>query len=133
MCCSPQNSQIYGDFWQSCKVLLDSQIVVRTAMNDQNTNRAVPTERNSLKRRALEIFRTYGPLNPPAWATLAKMYPIRSSYSYLLRLHRFGLLNRERDSQGLLMYTISQRGRDRLNWLSNPKPSAIIPSGPNGD
>ena len=75
---------------------------------------------NCLKRRALEIYARYGSLNPPAWAALANMLPVRSSYTYLLRLHRFGLLNRERDAQGLLIYTISERGRERLNWLSIP-------------
>ena len=75
---------------------------------------------NSLKRRSLEIFVLYGRLNPPAWALLANMTPVRSSYSYLLRLHRFGLLNRERDSEGLLIYTMSERGRERLNWLQIP-------------
>ena len=72
---------------------------------------------NSLKRRALEIFLRYGCLNAPAWAMLVNMQPVRSSYSYLLRLHRFGLLTREHDSEGLLMYRISERGRQRLNWL----------------
>jgi hypothetical protein len=85
---------------------------------------------NSLKRRALEVFRMYGPLNPPAWAVLAGMQPIRSSYSYLLRLHRCGLLNRDRDPRGFLIYTISERGLERLRWLSsleNPNPSQISP------
>src|SRR5258708_1090071 len=89
-----------------------------------------PSGSNSLKRRALEIFVLYGRLNPPAWAVLANMRPIRSSYSYLLRLHRFGLLNRERDSKGFLIYTISARGRERLNWLlslQHPQPSQITP------
>ena len=79
-----------------------------------------PSGSNSLKRRALEIFERYGRLNPPAWAVLANMQPTRSSYSYLLRLHRFGLLNRERDTRGFLIYTISERGRERLNWLQIP-------------
>src|SRR5262249_17410777 len=58
---------------------------------------------NSLKRDTLEIFRVYGPLNPPAWARLAKFSPIRASYSYLLRLHRFGLLNRTSNPYGLVL------------------------------
>lgn len=72
---------------------------------------------NFLKCRALEIFSRYGALNPPAWAVLAKMQPVRSAYTYLLRLHRFGLLNRGRDHQGFLVYSISTRGRERLRWL----------------
>jgi hypothetical protein len=92
------------------------------------TNPQSSQQSNSLKRRALEIFQLYGPLKPPAWAVLAGMRPIRSSYSYLLRLHRFGLLNRERDSRGFLIYAISERGLERLCWLcslENPNPSQI--------
>jgi hypothetical protein len=72
---------------------------------------------NSLKHRALEVFALYGPLNPPAWAVLTPLYPIRSAYTYLLRLHRFGLLNRNRDANDLLVYSLSGRGRERLLWL----------------
>jgi len=85
---------------------------------------------NNLKLRALEIFKRHGPMNPPTWAILAKFFPIRASYSYLLRLHRFGLLNRTRDHCGLLLYSLSDRGRERLIWLSiphRPKPSLPKP------
>lgn len=78
---------------------------------------------NFLKKRALKLFEVYGPLNPPAWAALAKFFPARASYTYLLRLHRFGLLNRNRNHSGLLVYSLSDRGRERLEWLS-------IPNGP---
>jgi hypothetical protein len=74
---------------------------------------------NSLKCRALDIFVLYGNLNPAAWAVLAQMHPVRAAYTYLLRLHRFGLLNRARDGKGLLIYSISERGRERLRWLSS--------------
>ena len=98
-------------------------------MNDALTMRG-KTETNNLKRRALEVFAVYGSLNPPAWAVLARMFPIRSAYTYLLRLHRFGLLNRTRDHRGFLIYTISERGRDRLRWLQSlhhPQSSHSIP------
>jgi len=72
---------------------------------------------NFLKYRALEIFARYGALNPPAWASLANIWPVRSAYTYLLRLYRYGLLNREHDHSGFLVYTISTRGRERLDWL----------------
>lgn len=78
----------------------------------------MPIKANSLKRRALKIFRDYGALNPPAWAALANFQPMRSAYSYLLRLHRFGLLERTWDQSGLLLYSLSERGRLRLRWLS---------------
>ena len=72
---------------------------------------------NVLKKRALEIFDCHGGwLSPPEWAVRAGFYPIRASYSYLLRLHRFGLLER-RDSAGSILYHLSNRGRLRLAWL----------------
>ena len=72
---------------------------------------------NELKRTALATFEGGGWLNPPAWAVLVRMYPIRAAYSYLLRLHRWGLLERRRDARGLLLYRLSQRGEQRLAWL----------------
>lgn len=85
---------------------------------------------NILKTRALLIFEKYGSLNPPAWAMLAKFQPVRGSYSYLLRLHRFGLLNRTRDQSGLLLYSLSDRGRKRLQWLMIPNGPSPIPKQP---
>jgi hypothetical protein len=68
---------------------------------------------NALKTRALEGFAQHGRwLSPPEWAVLAGFYPTRASYSYLLRLHRSGLL--ERNCSGLLVYRLSKRGRLRL-------------------
>jgi len=72
---------------------------------------------NQLKKRALEIFAHHGGwLAPPEWAVLSEFYPIRASYSYLLRLHRFGLLERRRSAVSVL-YQLSERGRQRLAWL----------------
>jgi hypothetical protein len=78
------------------------------------TNARIP---NSLKCRALAAFDSCGSLNPPTWAIVAGMTPARSAYTYLLRLHRFGLLERNRDARGLLVYSLSARGRQRLAWL----------------
>ena len=72
---------------------------------------------NELKRTALATLEGRGWLNPPAWAVLVRMYPIRAAYSYLLRLHCWGLLERRRDARGLLLYRLSQRGEQRLAWL----------------
>ena len=70
-----------------------------------------------LKKRALEVFkRNRGWLSPLGWAVLAAFYPTRAAYSYLLRLHRFGLLERRR-SAGLVLYQLSHRGKLRLEWL----------------
>ena len=50
-----------------------------------------------------------------AWAT--RFSPKRAVYSHLNRLIRWGLVQHRRDSQGLLVYRISARGRRRLSWL----------------
>ena len=72
---------------------------------------------NQLKKRALEVFARHGGwLTPPEWAVLAGFYPIRAAYSYLLRLHRFGLLERRRAT--LLSYRISLKGDQRRTWLN---------------
>lgn len=72
---------------------------------------------NLLKIRALAVFENRGWLSPPAWAVLASFYPVRAAYSYLLRLHRWKLLDRTLDRRGLLLYRLSRRGVDRLAWL----------------
>jgi len=72
---------------------------------------------NKLKKRALEVFERYGGwLTPSEWAVLAGFYPIRAAYSYLLRLHRFGLLDRK-ITMGRVLYKTSERGKNRLAWL----------------
>lgn len=78
---------------------------------------------NSLKQRALAAFERAGWLNPPAWAVLVDFYPQRASYSYLKRLHRWGLLERARDARGFILYRLSRRGRSRLGWLRSGIPS----------
>jgi hypothetical protein len=72
---------------------------------------------NLLKLRALEAFENRGWMNPPVWAALVGFYPMRAAYTYLLRLHRFGLLSRRADDSGLILYGISPRGKERLAWL----------------
>ena len=76
-----------------------------------------PAKFNLLKLRALEAFENRGMMNPPIWAVLVGFYPARAAYTYLLRLHRFGLLNRRQDDGGLILYGISRRGKERLEWL----------------
>ena len=76
-----------------------------------------PANFNLLKIRALEAFENRGLINPPVWAALVGFYPARAAYSYLLRLYRFGLLQRQMDPRGLILYTLSKRGRERLAWL----------------
>ena len=72
---------------------------------------------NSLKLMTLAAFERRGWLNPPTVSQLTGYRPVRAVYSYLLKLHRWGLLLRQRDDRGLLLYRLSDRGRDRLAWL----------------
>jgi hypothetical protein len=72
---------------------------------------------NELKKDALEIFARHGGwLTPKEWAVRISFYPMRASYSYLLRLHRFGLLHRNSTGR-TVAYHLSVRGRRRLDWL----------------
>jgi DNA invertase Pin-like site-specific DNA recombinase len=73
---------------------------------------------NLLKLRALSTFENRGWLSPPAWAELAGFYPVRAAYSYLSRLHTWQLLDRALDRHGLLLYRLSRRGADRLEWAT---------------
>ena len=72
---------------------------------------------NLLKTRALGTFENRGWLSPPAWAALATFHPVRAAYSYLKRLHGWKLLDRTLDSEGYLLYRLSRRGAERLEWL----------------
>jgi hypothetical protein len=74
---------------------------------------------NKLKKHALEIFERHGGwVSPPEWAVLASFYPTRAAYSYLLRLHRFGLLERQTNVGIGVLYRISNRGQNRLRWIN---------------
>lgn len=77
---------------------------------------------NKLKKHALEIFDHDKWLSPPEWAALAGFYPIRAAYTYLLRLHRFGLLERS-SAGGMVVYHLSTRGKQRLAWLKQASKS----------
>ncbi len=72
---------------------------------------------NELKGVGLEAFLDRGWLTPSAWAVLVGMCPTRAAYSYLKRLHRFGLLQRQRNANGFVLYRLSERGQARLTWL----------------
>lgn len=58
-----------------------------------------------------------GGLRADAIAWKSGVSPKRAIYWRLNRLWRFGLLQRQRNAQGLLVYRISARGRRRLSWL----------------
>ncbi len=73
-------------------------------------------EPNCLKQRTLRLFAKHGPMTPQAFAVIARM-PRSGSYTYLQRLAGYALLAREHKARGLLIYRITDRGRERLRWL----------------
>ncbi len=77
----------------------------------------MPGKYNVLKVRALGVLEDRGWLSPRAWALLANFQPRRAAYTYLKRLHNLKLLDRMFDHRGLLLYRLSPRGVDRLDWL----------------
>src|SRR5262249_24532394 len=72
---------------------------------------------NRMKLRALATLEDRGWLSAAAWAVLAGYYPVRASYTYLKRLWRWKLLERQLDKRGLLLYRMSNRGQVRLVLL----------------
>ncbi len=71
---------------------------------------------NRRKLLTLEIFsKAYpGSIRPEVYAWKIGKLPARAAYSYLLRLHHWGLLWRRENP---VRYRITQRGRERLAWL----------------
>ena len=72
---------------------------------------------NALKIIALRVFERTGWLSPVRFARIVQFTPKRAAYSYLGRLHRWGLLHRMRDPSGRILYRLSRRGTARLEWL----------------
>ncbi len=72
------------------------------------------------KREVLSIFdHTGGFLTPDQVRTKLQPPPDRRSvYSYLLRLHRQGLLERNQTRRGTLAYRLTERGQARLEYLN---------------
>jgi DNA-binding PadR family transcriptional regulator len=71
------------------------------------------------KAEVLSIFDRAGAFLTPdqLHAQLRQSPDRRSVYSYLLRLSRQGLLQRNQASRGRLAYRLSDRGRQRLEYL----------------
>ncbi len=71
------------------------------------------------KEQVLSIFQRAGGFLGPD-QVCAQLHPSpdrRSAYSYLLRLARQGLLERNQAGRGRLTYRLSDRGRQRLEYL----------------
>ena len=69
---------------------------------------------NERKKQSLEFFATRQWVSVPVYAVAVRMYPIRSSYRYLKKLHKYHYLRRGRDVRGRIVYRLSQRG---ARWL----------------
>ena len=69
---------------------------------------------NQRKRQTLEFFAMQQWVEVPVHAVAVSMYPIRSSYRYLKKLHKYHYLRRGRDFRGRIVYRLSPRG---ARWL----------------
>ena len=72
---------------------------------------------NKLKLRTLFAFADGEWLGPNEVAQRVGFSPRRSTWTYLKRLWRFGLLERYFSGRGTLKYRISEGGSTRLKWL----------------
>ena len=73
--------------------------------------------RNRLKIRVLVALESRGWLNAAMVSALAGFRPVRAIYIYMRRLERWGLVRRRKPLGGMILYSISKRGRERLAWL----------------
>jgi hypothetical protein len=69
---------------------------------------------NQRKWQTLDFFALRQWVRVPLYAVAVSMYPIRSSYRYLKKLHKYGYLHRGRDITGRLVYCLSPKG---ARWL----------------
>jgi len=93
-----------------------STVLVRTALRTCSNRRSNRHARNGRKRAILAALEPGGWLTPGVIAALVGMSG-RSIYWPLKRYWRWGLLRRREDRRGRLLYSISDRGRERLRWL----------------
>ena len=76
---------------------------------------------NRLEIRVLHALDRRGWVNAPMISALTGFRPVRAVYTYMDRLRRWGLVERRRPLGGPIVWAISQRGRERLAWLSRAK------------
>lgn len=69
---------------------------------------------NERKRQTFEFFAKREWVRVPVYAVALGMYPIRSSYRYLKKLHKYSYLWRGYDFRGRILYRLSPRG---ARWL----------------
>ena len=74
-------------------------------------------EFNERKKLTLDYFASRQWVRQKVYAIALGIYPTRAVYSYLLRLHRWGLMWRGYDATGHIVYHLSPRGARRLLYL----------------
>lgn len=76
------------------------------------------SQRNELKIRVLGALESGNWTSAAAISSVAGFRPKRAVYSYLLRLQRWGLVRRWRRIGRRVSFAITDRGRERLAWLT---------------
>ncbi len=72
---------------------------------------------NELKRKVLHALADGHPVGVPTLAVRIGYFPVRGLYPYVARLRRWGLVTSGRGVSRRLFYRITDRGRERLQWL----------------
>ncbi len=72
---------------------------------------------NELKRKTLRALADGHPVGVPTLAVRIGYFPVRGLYPYVARLRRWGLVTSWHGVSGQLFYRITDRGRERLEWL----------------
>jgi DNA-binding transcriptional ArsR family regulator len=94
----------------------NSTVLVRTPVRMSSKRNSNRHARNGRKRAILAALEPGGWLTPGVIAALVGMSG-RDVYWPLKRYWRWGLLRRREDRRGRLLYSLSDRGRERLRWL----------------
>jgi len=81
--------------------------------------------RNSLRIRVLGTLDHRARPNALMVSALTGFRPGRAVYSYMNRLRRWGLVEGRKPLGGPILWSISQRGRERLAWLNRAEISGI--------
>jgi hypothetical protein len=69
---------------------------------------------NERKAQTLEFFSRRQWTRPGVYAAECAFYPHKAAWTYLLRLRKWGLLNRGHDVTGRVVYKLAPRG---ARWL----------------
>lgn len=85
--------------------------------------------RNERKLQILRILLSSGPLTLPQIAVRARIYPIRAGYTRLASMVKWQLLRRNRRS-GVFIYSLTSKGRARIDWLEQRRSGQLQSAAP---